>query len=100
MIALWLFLIASKNTDFRKIIWIAYSITLGVLMITVFSSMVGIIPDYIMHRGSLVRHSLGYGHVNVLGMKVFQIEIYYLLLNFRKRGKAIAIYMVIVFFAL
>lgn len=100
MIALWLFLIASKNVDFRKIVSIAYYITLWVLIFTVVASLVGVIPDYTMHRGNFVRHSLGYGHVNVLGMKVFQTEIYYLLLNFRKRGKIFSIYLMMVFVAL
>jgi len=100
MIALWIFLVSSKNIDFRKVISIAYYVTMWVLIITVMASIVGMIPDYTMHRGSFVRHSLGYGHVNVLGMKVFQAEIYYLLLNFRKRNKILFIYMMIVFAAL
>lgn len=100
MISLWLFIVASKNVDIHKVFSITIRVVLVVLLLTTVSSVVGIIPDYLYYRGDLVRHAMGYGHVNVLGMKVFQLVVYYTMLFYRTGEGMRRLYLIIIVSAL
>ena len=84
-ISLLLFIVASKNLNFDRIIKISLQIGILMLSFTVISCWLGLIPDYTMYRGNILRHAWGYGHVNVLGMRVFNIVACIVYLYYEKR---------------
>lgn len=83
-ISLWLFVVASKNLNFDRIIKISLQIGALMFAFTVISCWLGLIPDYTMYRGNMLRHAWGYGHVNVLGMRAFNIVVCIVYLYYEK----------------
>lgn len=73
MMSTWMFIVASKYVDFDQVIVISYYILFFMIAAVVALCLTGIIPDLAFHRGSLLRHSLGFSHPNALGMRVSQL---------------------------
>lgn len=100
ILSAWMFIVASQNSDINKIVRIAYKILLCIMPIVLLSCVCGIIPDYTIYRGEVLRHSLGYIHPNVLGMKVFQAVIYHVFLHNGKENRftnLIVVFIAIIF---
>ncbi|MBR5421951.1 MAG: hypothetical protein IK115_12475 [Lachnospiraceae bacterium] len=57
-----LMMVASYGKDFKKIGRYSLVIATGVLIVAFFLSLVGVLPDSIMMRGDLARHSFGTYH--------------------------------------
>lgn len=74
--SLWIFIIAANNIDLDSCIRRVYRISLICFFAVIFMFLLGIIPEYTMYRGSVVRHSLGFAHPNILGIRVFQLMAY------------------------
>lgn len=75
MMATWIFIVATKYLDFDKVIKISYYIQLIIVLLVIYMFFTGIIDEYTMYRGNLLRHSLGFSHPNQLGMRVFQLAV-------------------------
>lgn len=73
MMSTWLFVIASKYVNFDKVIKISYMILILTMAIIFFMYFTGQIDDSVIYRGSMIRHSWGFTHPNVLGVRVFQL---------------------------
>ncbi len=73
MMSTWLFVIASKYVNFDKVIKISYMILILTMAIIFFMYYTGQIDDSVIYRGSMIRHSWGFTHPNVLGVRVFQL---------------------------
>lgn len=75
MMSAWLFVVASKYIDIDKIVAVLY-VTMWIMMaVVLFMFFTGHINEIIMYRGSMVRHSWGFSHPNLLGMRFFQLII-------------------------
>ena len=84
LLTLILFVIASKESDIDSLISISYRILLFCLVIIVLLSIINAIPDIQFIRKNIVRHSLGFSHPNILGMRVFQCLVLHVYLNRRR----------------
>ncbi len=73
MIATWIFIVAAKLVDFEKLSRQMYWILLIMFVVVLSLCFMGVINDYVIYRGSTVRHSLGFFHPNQLGIRVFQL---------------------------
>lgn len=76
MISGWLFILASKDIMIEDILNLAYFLIIFGLMMVIGLYLVGIADDFIMYRAGITRHSLGFSHPNILGMRVFQFNIF------------------------
>ena len=72
LLSAWMFIIASKKTDFEKIIRIAYKILCIMIPLVIILHFMGIIDDRITMRGGMLRHSMGFAHPNQFGLRLFQ----------------------------
>lgn len=75
MIATWIFIIAAKYIHFDTIIKIVYYVELVQTSLVIYLYESGIIPEYTMYRGSVLRHSLGFNHPNQLGIRIFLLVV-------------------------
>lgn len=73
MISMILFVIGAKYADMEKIIRMYFGVLMIAIPIVIIFCIIGILPDYTMHRGGQIRHALGFEHPNRLGMRVFQL---------------------------
>lgn len=73
MLSLWLFILAAGKTSFDDIVRQAYRILLVMIPLVILFHALGLLPGYNIHRGRLLRYSLGFSHPNTLGMRVFQL---------------------------
>ncbi len=71
LMSTWIFIVASRHVDFDKFIKISYYIQLFAFIIIIYMFFSGYISDYTIHRGNVIRHSLGFSHPNQLGISVF-----------------------------
>jgi hypothetical protein len=71
MMSTWIFIIAAKYIDFDRIIRIAYYIELVMTVLVIYLFLSGVITEYTLYRGSMIRHSLGFNHPNQLGIRLF-----------------------------
>ena len=69
----WMFIVAARNVEFRRIIYAAYKILLIMIPMIVLLCLLGIIDNRILMRGSVRRFSLGFSHPNQLGLRIFQL---------------------------
>ncbi len=84
LLSAWLFILGTKNTDIDKVIRSAYRILFVLIPIIILGNIVGIIPEVIQYRGSVVRHSLGFLHPNSLGLSLFQFMLCYCYIKWEK----------------
>ena len=83
LLSAWMFIIASKKSDFDEIVDIAYKILCVMIPLVMICCFIGIIEDYTGVRNEIVRHSLGFSHPNQLGLRLFQFMACYL---YRKKS--------------
>ena len=70
-----IFILASKDVDFKKIVKTTLFIQIIMLTFIIISCKLGIIEDLIVYRGINMRHSLGTISPNYLMLQVFQFVI-------------------------
>ena len=73
MLSAWMFIVASKNVNFKEIIKTAYVILLVEVPMIIIMCFAGVIDDRIIMRNDRQRFSLGFSHPNQLGLRVFQL---------------------------
>ncbi|WP_026491280.1 hypothetical protein [Butyrivibrio sp. XPD2002] len=72
LLAAWLFIVASKKCHLKQMAKVAFVVlTVGIVFV-IFLYKINYIPDYVMYRHGMPRHSLGFAHPNQLGLRVFQ----------------------------
>lgn len=86
MLSTWMFIVASKNVDFDKLVRIAYKISFIMIPFFIVLCKLGLIENYIFTRGNIRRYSLGFLHPNYLGVRVFQLVLCNCYLNRDKLG--------------
>lgn len=86
LIFVWMFIAASKNKNWNKLIEIAYIILLVMVPVIAVLSLVGVIEDKTIAMRGVQRFSLGFSHPNQLGLRIFQLVIYHCYLNKGKFG--------------
>lgn len=82
LMSAFLFIIASKNIDFDKLVIYARRILVVMISLIIVLNLMGFINDKILYRGGIVRHSLGFSHPNQLGLRIFQLMICYAYLHY------------------
>ncbi len=75
MMSTWIFIVAAKYIDFDKIARLAYVVGLIMVLFVLYLFFNGFITEVAVYRGSLLRHSLGFGHPNQLGIRIFLLII-------------------------
>ncbi len=75
MMSTWVFIVASKNMDFDRLVNLAYVVQIIMIGTVFYLFFSGYITEYTTYRGALLRHSLGFSHPNLLGFRVFQLVI-------------------------
>lgn len=73
LISMLLFVVGAKYADMEKIIRMYFYILIISIPVVIVLCLMGILPDYTMHRNGQIRHALGFEHPNRLGMRVFQL---------------------------
>lgn len=73
LVPMMLFIVGAKYADFDKVINIYFYILLISICIVITLCFMGILPDYIINRGGIIRHSWGFEHPNRFGMLIFQL---------------------------
>ena len=73
MMSTWMFIVASKYVDFDDVMKISYYTLLVLIPVVIGLCLMGYIRDVAFHRGTFLRHSLGFSHPNTLGVRVFQL---------------------------
>lgn len=73
LMSTWLFVIASKHMNFERSIQYLYFTQIVMLMIVLYAFFTGSIKECTYYRGTILRHSLGFTHPNLLGVRVFEI---------------------------
>ncbi|WP_155839009.1 hypothetical protein [Butyrivibrio sp. LB2008] len=86
MMSTWIFIVAAKYIDFDKLIKIAYVVQIIMVAIVLYLFFSGVIDEYTMYRGAILRHSLGFGHPNRLGIRVLQLIVCRCYLRRKKLG--------------
>ena len=73
--AMWMFVVAAKEISFERVIRIAKALLILGLSITFLLCFLGILEDVVLysHSHGTFRHTLGFIHPNLLGMRVFQL---------------------------
>lgn len=79
-----LFLIASEGVDIDYFVRTNIVIRSTLTLLTIILNYFGITKDITMYREGAIRHSLGFGHPNTLGIYLFVIFIEYLYLRWKK----------------
>ncbi len=72
VLSAWIFIISFQNCEFNRIVKYAYKVLSIIIPIIILLCLLGLIPDKILYRNNIVRHSLGFSHPNQLGLVVFQ----------------------------
>lgn len=75
LLSTWIFVIASKNIDLKKLTGIAYYVQLIMVIVVLVLFFNGYVNENSFYRGTVLRHSLGFTHPNQLGIRVFLIFI-------------------------
>ncbi len=75
LLSTWIFVIASKNIDLKKITGIAYYVQLIMVIFVLVLFFNGYVDESAIYRGTILRHSLGFTHPNQLGIRIFLIFI-------------------------
>ena len=83
-IILYLFVVSSKDIDFKKIMKVDMITKILLTMLIVISWKFGLMPEKIMIRGDLVRHSWGFNHPNLFGLCIFSIGCDYFFIKYKK----------------
>lgn len=73
LMSLWMFVVASKDTSFEKIIQITYKVLKITVPAVLILHFLGYIEDYTIYRQGVARYSLGFSHPNQLGLRFFQL---------------------------
>ena len=69
----WMFIIASQKSDFEKLIRTAYKILRLMIPLVIICYFAGLLEDYTILRNETLRHSWGFGHPNLFGLRLFQL---------------------------
>jgi len=75
MMSTWIFIVAAKTLDFSKVMKYAYIVQLLMMLMVFYLFFSGYIDEYTMYRGNTLRHSWGFTHPNLLGVRIFQLII-------------------------
>ncbi len=92
----WMFIVAAKNIDLDRIIYIAYKILRFMITMVALLCLLGFIEDnnrYIRWGGQ--RFSLGFAHPNGLALRLFQLTICYCYIHRNKLGKSSYLFILI-----
>lgn len=76
-----IFVLASKDINFKRILKVTLYTLIGVFIYTVISYFCGLIVDVIVYRGEEARHSFGWTSPNQLMIVIFEIICIYLYLR-------------------
>ena len=71
----WIFVVASKYINMDKIARISYYTELIMTLVVFYLFFNGYIVELTLHRGELLRHSLGFTHPNMLGIRIFLLVV-------------------------
>ena len=75
IMSMWIFVVASKYIDIDKTAKISYYTELILTLVVFYLFANGIIVERTIYRGTLLRHSLGFNHPNMLGIRVFLLVV-------------------------
>lgn len=75
MMSTWIFIIAVKYIDFERIVKLTYYVGLLATVLVILLFVMGYISEYTMYRGTILRHSLGFSHPNMLGVRIFLLVV-------------------------
>ncbi len=81
LVYLVVFILASKNVDFKKILRSALRTLCIVFIFVLLSCFFGLIDDLTVSRGVLIRHSYGWNSPNCMMLNIFEIVTIYLYLR-------------------
>lgn len=73
MMSTWIFIVATKNIDFDKLMKLAYYAQIIFTCVVIYLFLIGYIKEITLYRDSILRHSLGFSHPNQLGVRIFQL---------------------------
>ncbi len=75
MMSTWIFIVAMKYVDFDKFAKIFYYVELPCTLFVIVLFKMGYIGEYTIYSHSVLRHSYGFTHPNMLGIRVFLLVI-------------------------
>ncbi len=84
MLSFLLFVIASKDIDFDRIVKMIYYLNLVLIPCIILLCLVGFLDDTIVFRGLILRHALGFEHPNTLGQRIFSLVACHIYIRFYK----------------
>lgn len=90
-----IFVLASMGLDFRRIVSYVFRVLLFTISFVSLLCLLGIIEDVTLYRGSTVRHSMGFIHSNIFGIRLFQLCICFLIISKGRRMLQIVIIVLI-----
>ncbi|MCR4762770.1 MAG: hypothetical protein K5696_04500 [Lachnospiraceae bacterium] len=71
--AMWMFAVAAKEISFERVVRIAKALLILGFSIILPLYFLGILEDVVLYSHGTFRHTLGFIHPNLLGMRVFQL---------------------------
>lgn len=71
----WIFVVASKYIDIDKTAKISYYTELFMTLVVFYLFANGFITEVTLYRGAILRHSLGFSHPNMLGVRIFLLVV-------------------------
>ena len=80
VLCLWIFLVAAKDIDINRLVKDVYFALVVLIILVCTLCLAGVIDDFTMYRDG-IRHSLGFGHPNALGMRLFQFVVCFLIIH-------------------
>lgn len=83
LLSAWLFIIASKNVDFKALVKRVYYLTVVLIPFVLLSSILGITNNIQFYRfpSMKLRSSMGFDHPNTLGQRIFQLWMFIVFLK-------------------
>lgn len=75
MMSTWIFIVAAKYLELDKFIKKVYIVQIIMILLVIGLFLTGYIEETIIYRDSVIRHSLGFSHPNMLGVRVFQLVV-------------------------
>lgn len=84
ILSAWMFIVAAKGIKLDKVIKATYIVQIIMISIVFFLCILGMIPDCIMMRNGVIRHSMGFNHPNMLGLRLFQMTVCHCYLRRKK----------------
>ena len=80
LVSTWMFIVAAKEVNYEQLVRLQMRIVQICVPFVIILCSLGILEDRTIYRGSELRHSLGFVHPNILGLRIFQWAVCYVYL--------------------